>query len=501
MPPPQASIPYAASAGNHNNLPSLNNQFFVNQAGQPLRANDLAMLQLQQQLQGLSVMTPAATNAGFANQTRCDPYTNQVASAQAFARLQQQQQQQTQLLAAQLQAATAGSNLSTLQINALRQTLAAKQQAAMPAGQPKAMAVIAEASRIAALRAQQQQLAQSLQGGPPSGLHAATIQSLLAQGHGAQQQPPASVHHHSQPAQQHVQDSHFKDKLVEMGVGLAQNNITIETAVNAGLLGGLSASDVRILAAAHRAEARRQELARHGTYGGISQALPPQSMARFPPPPAAPNKMMMSHNTFMPSSTNNNVVGHAEPQALFDASKLGTSLFGGSVASGAASDTPSALQQKGFFSFFGNDDTDEQPVQDDDDDAKSSADNTTGTLPLLMGGALLVVFATYAHVICIAYIVMLPSLQMDRMLRALPTLSRFMVLQQTLLSCANQMLGSRLLCRIRRFPAVLIIHCRRLCSGPSPLSQPPTKPERTSARVCFHRVSSLQLRDNTTTNI
>ncbi len=46
---------------------------------------------------------------------------------------------------------------------------------------------------------------------------------------------------------------------MEMGVGLAQNNISIETAVNSGLLGGLSAADVRVLATAHAAETRRQQ--------------------------------------------------------------------------------------------------------------------------------------------------------------------------------------------------------------------------------------------------
>lgn len=246
------------------------------------------------------------------------------------------------------------------------------------------MAVIAEASRIAALRAQQQQLAQGA-GGARTGMHAATIQSLLAQGHGTQQ--PATIRPVRQPPiQQHVHDANYKDKLVEMGVGLAQNNITIETAVNAGLLGGLSASDVRILAAAHQAETQRQEMARQGAYAATaSQKNLPARLTTYPPPPSVlPQShaiLPQSHAILsnMPSNHHNVAV---EPQALFDASRLGTSLFGcgstaGSVASGAATEPPLALQQQGFFSFFGNND-DDHPVLDDD--AKSSANNTSGAL-------------------------------------------------------------------------------------------------------------------------
>lgn len=172
------------------------------------------------------------------------------------------------------------------------------------------------------------------------------------------------------PAQPHVHDSHYKDKLVEMGAGLAQNKITMESAVNAGLLGGLSASDVRILAAAHQAETRRQELARQTVYPQASSGLPAQLLGGMPTSAAMPTHMLHSANgPSMPP---------AEPQALFDASKLGTSLFGAGVSSGgsAGADPPLALQQQGFFSFFGNDDEEHQ-AQDDDE---SSANNTTGTL-------------------------------------------------------------------------------------------------------------------------
>lgn len=141
-------------------------------------------------------------------------------------------------------------------------------------------AVIAEASRLAAVRAQQQQqqqlLLQAIQtngSAANGGLNAATMQALLAQ----QQQPSrnvpmpqpqlnpqASLGLNTQPAAslrpaQNVQDINYKDKLVEMGIGLAQNSISIETAVNSGLLGGLSAADVRVLATAHAAEMRRQQ--------------------------------------------------------------------------------------------------------------------------------------------------------------------------------------------------------------------------------------------------
>lgn len=367
----QAPISYMAStdsfgrpssAGSHHNLQ---------------RPNDLAML--QQQLQGLSVTptlsNPHAFDTSYAN--------NQMASAQALTRVQQQQQQ-TQLLAAQLQAtAAATNNLSTLQINALRQTLAVKQQAAMqqrPAinnnVNNNAMAVIAEASRIAALRAQQQQLAQAMQGGgAPSTMHAATIQSLLAQGHGTVQPSVRPARPAAQQSAQHVHDAHYKDKLVEMGVGLAQNNITIETAINAGLLGGLSAVDVRILAAAHQAETRRQDLARQGAYAAVA-GLPTNGTLQG----KAAAMPLLTCNLSSASSVAAAAAAAApntEPLALFDASKLGTSLFGGACGHNGSHDAmpSSALQQQGYFSFFGNDD--EHQAQDDD--AKSSANNTTGT--------------------------------------------------------------------------------------------------------------------------
>ncbi|KAL4425675.1 hypothetical protein ABPG75_009691 [Micractinium tetrahymenae] len=88
--------------------------------------------------------------------------------------------------------------------------------------------------------------------------------------------------------------------LQDIGKTLAQLNITVEAAVNAGLLGGLSASDVKIVAEAHRAE---MDTARAGTpgaqAGGMSPAMPiglpgsvpsaPGSMgAPTPPAPASP---------------------------------------------------------------------------------------------------------------------------------------------------------------------------------------------------------------------
>lgn len=65
----------------------------------------------------------------------------------------------------------------------------------------------------------------------------------------------------------------------DIGKTLAQLNITVEAAVNAGLLGGLSASDVKIVAEAHRAE---MEAGRSGTPN------PQQAGGSTPPIPIAP---------------------------------------------------------------------------------------------------------------------------------------------------------------------------------------------------------------------
>ena len=48
--------------------------------------------------------------------------------------------------------------------------------------------------------------------------------------------------------------------LQDIGRTLAQLNITVDSAVNAGLLGGLSASDVRIVGDAHSQEAEKLKL-------------------------------------------------------------------------------------------------------------------------------------------------------------------------------------------------------------------------------------------------
>lgn len=47
----------------------------------------------------------------------------------------------------------------------------------------------------------------------------------------------------------------------DIGRTLAQLNITVDSAVNAGLLGGLSASDVRIVGDAHSQEVERMKAA------------------------------------------------------------------------------------------------------------------------------------------------------------------------------------------------------------------------------------------------
>lgn len=54
----------------------------------------------------------------------------------------------------------------------------------------------------------------------------------------------------------------------DIGRTLAQLNITVDSAVNAGLLGGLSASDVRIVGDAHNQELERIRLAAAASPGG-----------------------------------------------------------------------------------------------------------------------------------------------------------------------------------------------------------------------------------------
>ena len=86
--------------------------------------------------------------------------------------------------------------------------------------------------------------------------------------------------------------------LQEIGRTLSELGITVEVAVNAGLLGGLSASDVRIVADAHRVENELKGLgaAGHGDHSGDTHGN--NGRVRFTPPgsaePHSPNKGIAS---------------------------------------------------------------------------------------------------------------------------------------------------------------------------------------------------------------
>ena len=86
--------------------------------------------------------------------------------------------------------------------------------------------------------------------------------------------------------------------LQEIGRTLSELGITVEVAVNAGLLGGLSASDVRIVADAHRVENELKGLgaAGHGDHSGDTHGN--NGRMRFTPPgsaePHSPNKGIAS---------------------------------------------------------------------------------------------------------------------------------------------------------------------------------------------------------------
>ena len=69
--------------------------------------------------------------------------------------------------------------------------------------------------------------------------------------------------------------------LQDIGKTLAQLNITVEAAVNAGLLGGLSASDVKIVAEAHRNE---MDAARAGPPTGVAPGAADVAAAASPGP-------------------------------------------------------------------------------------------------------------------------------------------------------------------------------------------------------------------------
>lgn len=73
--------------------------------------------------------------------------------------------------------------------------------------------------------------------------------------------------------------------LVELGKTLAQLGISVESAARAGLLGGLSASDVTVLSDAHSREKRT--LALHARLQGSQQeqALRTQTAAEVNDPP------------------------------------------------------------------------------------------------------------------------------------------------------------------------------------------------------------------------
>lgn len=91
--------------------------------------------------------------------------------------------------------------------------------------------------------------------------------------------------------------------LQEIGRTLSELGITVEVAVNAGLLGGLSASDVRIVAEAHRVENELKGLgvgktmgtgvAGGGTMQGMACSAPP-SVASVPSEPNSPPKGIVS---------------------------------------------------------------------------------------------------------------------------------------------------------------------------------------------------------------
>lgn len=128
-------------------------------------------------------------------------------------------------------------------------------------------ALIAEASSVAAARQQQQQ--------------AAAISGLVSGlGAGNTYQPAVSlpIRPRAPPAPRPAgrpggfpgvdgaslaQDTNARVVLMELGQTLAQLGITVEGAVNAGLLGGLSAADVKVLSDAHSTESRRLALNVH----------------------------------------------------------------------------------------------------------------------------------------------------------------------------------------------------------------------------------------------
>lgn len=153
-------------------------------------------------------------------------------------------------------------------------------------------------------------------------------------------------------------DQTARNVLMELGQTLAQLSITVENAVNAGLLGGLSAADVKVLSDAHAHEARR--LAIHAHAERLQQQALSTSMGQPPaPPPMTAPMPALQHNlssqasaslappaqalfpqTFQLGST---LTDTPRPMPAMDAARAPTDNY--SLSSTQSSSSP--------FSFFG----------------------------------------------------------------------------------------------------------------------------------------------------
>lgn len=226
---------------------------------------------------GMSTAVPDYANAYYAREQRPQYPVGPQGSLSEAVRLQQER------IAAAAAAGQAQARLSQIQREAMlamhAQKPAYQNTSAGMSLEDQLLAMARSGSHTsdlaARINAQQYLNGATLHQGIENGLRNPQYQQPMYGDAMRQQQTPSMYYQNGQasmPANGHIpRSANSTQNLQDIGKTLAQLGISVEGAVNAGLLGGLSASDVRVVAESHRLTCERVPLPNGN---GVSTAPP-----------------------------------------------------------------------------------------------------------------------------------------------------------------------------------------------------------------------------------